>query len=232
MKLTDVIRRPLITEKTTILREDGRTIVFEVATRREQDRDQARGREAARLEGRQRPHRASRTARSSGRAGSRPPLGLEEGLREAARRREDARVPGRGVSIMPIRKYKPTSPGRRFQTVQTFDEITTTEPHKPLVEPLQQLGRPQQPRRADVVVARRRPQADLPHHRLQARQARHPGEGRRRSSTTRTARRASRCVTYADGEKRYILQPLGLKVGDTIVAGRQRRHPAGQLRCR
>ena len=37
---------------------------------------------------------------------------------------------------MPIRKYKPTSPGRRFQTVQTFDEITTTEPHKPLTEPL------------------------------------------------------------------------------------------------
>ena len=37
---------------------------------------------------------------------------------------------------MPIRKYKPTSPGRRFQTVQTFDDITSTEPHKPLVEPL------------------------------------------------------------------------------------------------
>ena len=46
---------------------------------------------------------------------------------------------------MPIRKYNPTSPGTRFQTVQTFDEITTTEPHKPLVEPLHQSGRPQQP---------------------------------------------------------------------------------------
>ena len=39
-------------------------------------------------------------------------------------------------------------------------------------------------------------------------------------------------LTYADGEKRYILQPIGLKVGDTIVAGPERRHPAGQLRCR
>ena len=39
---------------------------------------------------------------------------------------------------MPIRKFNPTSPGPRFQTVQTFDEITTTEPHKPLVEPLHQ----------------------------------------------------------------------------------------------
>ena len=41
---------------------------------------------------------------------------------------------------MPIRKYNPTSPGTRFQTVQTFDEITTQEPHKPLVEPLQRTG--------------------------------------------------------------------------------------------
>ena len=41
---------------------------------------------------------------------------------------------------MPIRKYKPTSPGRRFQTVQTFDDITSTEPHKPLIEPLKRTG--------------------------------------------------------------------------------------------
>ena len=54
MKLTDVIRRPLITEKTTLLREDGRTLVFEVAPRRHQDRHQARGREAVRREGRDR----------------------------------------------------------------------------------------------------------------------------------------------------------------------------------
>ena len=41
---------------------------------------------------------------------------------------------------MPIRTYKPTSPGRRFQTVQTFDDITTNEPHKPLVENLHRSG--------------------------------------------------------------------------------------------
>ena len=35
---------------------------------------------------------------------------------------------------MGIRNYKPTSPGRRFQSVQTFDEITTDRPHKPLIE--------------------------------------------------------------------------------------------------
>ena len=41
---------------------------------------------------------------------------------------------------MPIRKYKPTSPGRRFQTVQVFDEITTNEPHRPLTESLKRSG--------------------------------------------------------------------------------------------
>ena len=41
---------------------------------------------------------------------------------------------------MPIRKYKPTSPARRFQTVQVFDDITSTEPHKPLIEPLRKSG--------------------------------------------------------------------------------------------
>jgi large subunit ribosomal protein L2 len=41
---------------------------------------------------------------------------------------------------MPIRKYNPTSPGRRFQTVQTFDEITTSESYKPLTEPLRKSG--------------------------------------------------------------------------------------------
>ena len=41
---------------------------------------------------------------------------------------------------MPIRKYKPTSAGRRFQTVQVFDDITATEPYKPLVEPIRKSG--------------------------------------------------------------------------------------------
>ena len=41
---------------------------------------------------------------------------------------------------MPVRKYRPTSPGRRFQTVQVFDEITQTEPYKPLTEPVRKSG--------------------------------------------------------------------------------------------
>ena len=41
---------------------------------------------------------------------------------------------------MPIRKYNPTSPGQRFQTVQTFEDITATTPYKPLTEPLHSTG--------------------------------------------------------------------------------------------
>ena len=41
---------------------------------------------------------------------------------------------------MPVRKYKPTSPGRRFMSVSTFDEVTKTEPEKSLTEPLKKKG--------------------------------------------------------------------------------------------
>ena len=41
---------------------------------------------------------------------------------------------------MPVRKYKPTSPGRRFMSVSSFDEITKTEPEKSLTEPLKKSG--------------------------------------------------------------------------------------------
>ena len=99
----------------------------------------------------------------------RAPLGLE-GLREAARRPEDAGIPGRRV-IMPFRKLNPTSPGTRFQTVQTF-EITTQEPHKPLVEPLHSTGAATI-RGTSLRGGAARGHSGCPDHRLQARQARH-----------------------------------------------------------
>ena len=79
MKLTDVIRRPLITEKTSILREDGRTIVFEVAPGANKMEIKRADRAAARLEGRAASGPASRTARSSGRGAS--PAGGRTGRR-------------------------------------------------------------------------------------------------------------------------------------------------------
>ena len=193
MKLTDVIRRPLITEKTSILREDGRTIVFQVATDANKIEikraiEQLLGAKVASIRTSIAHGKIKRQGRFAGRR--------SDWKKAYVKLREGEKMPEfleGGAELMPIRKYNPTSPGTRFQTVQTFDEITTQEPHKPLVEPLHEHRRPQQPGAAHLVVARRRAQADVPHHRLQARQARHPGEGRRRSSTTRTARRGSRC---------------------------------------
>ena len=79
---------------------------------------------------------------------------------------------------MPLRSYKPTSAGRRFMTRSTFEEITTKEPYKPLLEPQKRGSRPQQPGPADRPPSRRRREAALPHHRLQARQDRRAGQAR------------------------------------------------------
>ena len=119
---------------------------------------------------------------------------------------------------MPIKAYKPTSPGRRFQTVQTFDDITTSEPHKPLVENLHRSGgrnnhgeltswwRGGGHKRLYRIIDFKRDKKNI------------PGKvSTIEYDPNRSARIA--LVTYADGEKRYILQPLGLKVGDAVIAG-------------
>ena len=119
---------------------------------------------------------------------------------------------------MPIKAYKPTSPGRRFATVQTFDDITTNEPHKPLVENLHRSGgrnnhgeltswwRGGGHKRLYRIIDFKRDKKDI------------PGKvSTIEYDPNRSARIA--LVTYADGEKRYILQPVGLKVGDAVIAG-------------
>ena len=119
---------------------------------------------------------------------------------------------------MPIKAYKPTSPGRRFQTVQTFDDITTSKPHKPLVENLHRSGgrnnhgeltswfRGGGHKRLYRIIDFKRDKKDI------------PGKiSTIEYDPNRSARIA--LVTYSDGEKRYILQPLGLKVGDSVIAG-------------
>ena len=119
---------------------------------------------------------------------------------------------------MPIKTYKPTSPGRRFQTVQTFDEITTDTPYRPLTENLHRSGgrnnrgeltswwRGGGHKRLYRIIDFKRDKKDIP--------------GKIETveyDPNRSARIA--LVTYADGEKRYILQPLGMKVGDTVLSG-------------
>ena len=119
---------------------------------------------------------------------------------------------------MAIRKYKPTSPGRRFQTVAVFDEITATKPHKPLTEPLTKSGgrnsrgrvtmwqRGGGHKRTYRIIDFKRDKQDV------------PGKvATIEYDPNRSARIA--LVAYADGEKRYILQPVGMKVGDSVIAG-------------
>jgi large subunit ribosomal protein L2 len=119
---------------------------------------------------------------------------------------------------MPFRKLRPTSPGSRFRTVNTFEEITTDEPYKPLVEPLRSTGgrdahghltswwRGGGHKRNYRIIDFKRDKRDIPARVVTI-----------EYDPNRSARIA--LVTYADGEKRYILQPNGMKVGDTIVAG-------------
>ena len=119
---------------------------------------------------------------------------------------------------MPIRKYKPTSAGRRFQTVQVFDEVTANRPYKPLTVPLRKSGgrnshgeisswwRGGGHKRAYRLIDFRRDKKDIP-----------AKVSTLEYDPNRSARIA--LVTYADGEKRYILQPAGLKVGDTVIMG-------------
>ena len=106
---------------------------------------------------------------------------------------------------MPIRKYNPTSPGRRFQTVQAFDEVTTSESVQAADRAAAQVGRAEQPRRSDVVVARRRAQAQLPDHRFQARQARHSGDG---------------------GDRRVRPEPVVADCAADVCRRREALHPA------
>ncbi len=119
---------------------------------------------------------------------------------------------------MAVKKYSPTSPARRFMTVSTFEEITKKEPEKSLVETLKRSGGRNVYGRITV---------------------RHIGGGTKQKyriidfkrdkdgidakvaaieyDPNRTANIA--LLYYVDGEKRYILAPVGLKVGDVVESG-------------
>jgi large subunit ribosomal protein L2 len=119
---------------------------------------------------------------------------------------------------MAVKKYKPTTPGQRGMTGYTFEEISKSEPERSLLMPLRKSGGRNLYGRVTV---------------------RHRGGGHRRQirivdfkrnkygipasvsaieyDPNRTARLA--LLTYADGEKRYIIAPLDLRVGDTVISG-------------
>lgn len=118
---------------------------------------------------------------------------------------------------MPLRQYKPTTPSRRFRSVSTYSELTTDEPEKSLLEPLKKSGgRNAQGR----ITSRFRGGGNKRMYRIiDFRREKIDIQGRVATieyDPNRSARIA--LVHYADGQKRYILAPVGLKVGDKIIS--------------
>lgn len=119
---------------------------------------------------------------------------------------------------MGIKIYKPTSPGRRGMTGYTFEEITSTTPFKGLMrEKRGQAGRNNQ---GHVTVRHRGAGHKRQIRIIDFKRDKYGVPGKVKTieyDPNRTARIA--LVFYADGEKRYIVAPLNLKVGDTIMSG-------------
>jgi len=119
---------------------------------------------------------------------------------------------------MGIKQYKPTSPGRRGATGYTFEEITKKKPEKSLTVPLKKkAGRNRQGR---ITVRHRGGGAKRMLRLIDFKRDKFGVPGKVAAieyDPNRSARIA--LVHYADGEKRYILWPVGLKVGDTVMSG-------------
>jgi large subunit ribosomal protein L2 len=119
---------------------------------------------------------------------------------------------------MAIKRYKPTSPGRRGMSVVAFDDITTTEPHKPLLRPLKsKAGRNNQGR----ITTRHRGGGHKRLYRLIDFKRDKDGVPARVATIEYDPNRSARIALlfYEDGEKRYITAPNGLKVGDRLMSG-------------
>jgi large subunit ribosomal protein L2 len=119
---------------------------------------------------------------------------------------------------VPIKQYKPTSPGRRGASGHSFDEITRSKPEKSLVAPKRRrAGRNNQGR---ITVRHRGGGAKKRLRIIDFRRDKTGVPGKVASieyDPNRSARIA--LIHYADGEKRYIIWPVGVKVGDTVVSG-------------
>lgn len=119
---------------------------------------------------------------------------------------------------MAIKKYKPTSPGRRGMSVSSFEEITTDTPEKSLLEPLVSTGGRNNYGRT---TARFRGGGHKRMYRRIDFKRDKDGVPARVATIEYDPNRSARIALlhYADGEKRYILAPIGLKVGDVVMSG-------------
>ncbi len=119
---------------------------------------------------------------------------------------------------MPIRKYRPTSPGRRTMTVATFEEITKTEPEKKLTEPVRKrAGRNSDGR----ITVRHRGGGHKRRYRIVDFKRDNVGVPGVVKAIEYDPNRSARIalVSYSSGDKRYILAPNGLKPGDRVISG-------------
>jgi len=120
---------------------------------------------------------------------------------------------------MGVKKYNPTSPGRRFQSVSDFADITTNTPHKSLLKPLRKTGgrnnkgritvwqRGGGNRRAYRIIDFKRNKIGIP-----------AKVETIEYDPNRSARIA--LLKYRDGERRYIIAPVGIRVGEELVSGK------------
>ena len=119
---------------------------------------------------------------------------------------------------MPIKVYKPTSPGRRGMSVSTFEEVTRSRPEKSLLRPLKRsAGR----NFRGKITVRHRGGGHKRRYRVIDFKRDKSGVPGRVASIEYDPNRSARIalVVYADGEKRYIIAPVGLMVGDMVMAG-------------
>ena len=119
---------------------------------------------------------------------------------------------------MPVRKYNPTSAGRRFMATASFEEVTRDEPQKSLVEALpNSSGRNNQGR---ITVRHRGGEGRRAYRKIDFKRDKH-GVPAKVAAIEYDPNRSARIALlhYRDGEKRYILAPLGVKVGDMLMSG-------------
>lgn len=119
---------------------------------------------------------------------------------------------------MTLKKFKPVTPGQRFATVPSFDEITKDKPERSLIEPMRKSGgRNAQGR----VTVRHRGGGHKRYYRVVDFRRDKDGVPAKVAAVEYDPNRSARLalLRYADGEKRYILAPEGLAVGDTVVSG-------------
>ena len=119
---------------------------------------------------------------------------------------------------MAIRKVKPTSPGRRFQAYSSFEEITTTKPEKRLLKVLNKTGGRNAGGR---ITCRHRGGGQKRHYRIIDFKRDKIGIPAKVATIEYDPNRSTRIALlhYVDGEKRYILAPLDLKVNDIVESG-------------